>query len=704
MPPVITIAFLSPYLEGSYFGPLLTGVEQVVQQHGARLIAIQTSGPQGETHPEMMPVAWNQIDGWVGTGEGLTEEYLQAIKKTGKPGALISATIPGLRCPTVVADNKGGMAAAVQHLIDHGHKRIAFVGCLDQPDMQQRYAGYQATLEANGIPHDPQLFFATPDHIEGGGREAAQRMLKNGLPCTAVVAATDLNAAGLMEVVQAAGYRVPGDLAVSGFDNMPMAQFTTPPLTSVHQSFAAIAGRATEVVLEQLAGNPAKFDTFYVDTTLVQRHSCGCHGEAPSLADASPLDAQADWKERLAYQLVQTAVFPQRVDRTPTRIWPGVTTVVNGLDAALTGTTMPDVTQLQEAWHEAFKLTRSNIETHRSMFDLLQRCGDTQEKDQAAAARIMTFLDHTRIYQAKAEHQSAINQVLQLETVFQNNYEVSAALAGAQFDSAKNLSWLDHTPIQLGCLALWTTKETSEVPEMEVVATYGGEQTSLPAVGRRYSSANFPPPEFWPTSASGKHATLMVLYLKTQGNTWGVLALFGATEVKLTSGRGRMSQWTVLLSNALEREALLQSLAAQRESLSLAVERERLLSATVRELGCPILPLSAGVLLIPLIGAIDSGRAQQFIEAMLQGITLHRATSVLLDITGVPIVDTQVANTFIQATQAATLLGAKVVLVGVRPEIAHSIIALGIDLRHVTTAPSLAIALASSGNGKKSFA
>jgi anti-anti-sigma regulatory factor len=180
--------------------------------------------------------------------------------------------------------------------------------------------------------------------------------------------------------------------------------------------------------------------------------------------------------------------------------------------------------------------------------------------------------------------------------------------------------------------------------------------------------------------------------------------LFGATEVKLSSGRGRLSQWTVLFSNALEREALMRSLAAQRESLSLAFERERLLTATVRELGCPILPLAAGVLLIPLIGAIDSGRAQQFIEALLQGISRHRATTVLLDITGVPVVDTQVANTFIQATHAATLLGARVVLVGVRPEIAHSIVALGIDLRHMTTAPSLAMALASTNRGPKAFA
>jgi anti-anti-sigma regulatory factor len=141
-----------------------------------------------------------------------------------------------------------------------------------------------------------------------------------------------------------------------------------------------------------------------------------------------------------------------------------------------------------------------------------------------------------------------------------------------------------------------------------------------------------------------------------------------------------------LLGAAMERDTLQQTLRA-------AYERELALANIVRELGSPVIPLLPSVLLIPLVGAIDSGRAQQIIEAVLQGVTTHQATTVLLDISGVPLVDTQVANSLVQISRAASLLGARVVLVGMRPEIAQSIVGLGIELSQLVTQPTLAAAV-----------
>ncbi|GAB4118028.1 MAG: hypothetical protein Fur005_25920 [Roseiflexaceae bacterium] len=122
-------------------------------------------------------------------------------------------------------------------------------------------------------------------------------------------------------------------------------------------------------------------------------------------------------------------------------------------------------------------------------------------------------------------------------------------------------------------------------------------------------------------------------------------------------------------------------------------ERERRLSETVRVLGCPIIPLRQGVLLVPLIGAIDDARSAQILERVLEGISTEQAAWVLLDITGVPLVDTYVAAALLRTAQAASLLGANLILVGVRPEMAQSIVNLGIDLRGVRTQPTLAAAL-----------
>ena len=111
--------------------------------------------------------------------------------------------------------------------------------------------------------------------------------------------------------------------------------------------------------------------------------------------------------------------------------------------------------------------------------------------------------------------------------------------------------------------------------------------------------------------------------------------------------------------------------------------------ATLRELSTPLIPLAQGVLVMPLIGAIDSQRAQQVIEELLHGVSERKARVVILDITGVAVVDTQVANALIRAAQAVKLLGADVVLTGIRPEIAQTLVGLGVDLSAIRTISSL---------------
>lgn len=109
----------------------------------------------------------------------------------------------------------------------------------------------------------------------------------------------------------------------------------------------------------------------------------------------------------------------------------------------------------------------------------------------------------------------------------------------------------------------------------------------------------------------------------------------------------------------------------------------------LRELSTPLIPLADGLVAMPLIGSIDSLRAQQVIEALLSGVTEHRASTAILDITGVPIVDTQVAGALLRAAQAIKLLGAQAILTGIRPEIAQTLVGLGLDLSGVVTLSSL---------------
>jgi rsbT co-antagonist protein RsbR len=117
-------------------------------------------------------------------------------------------------------------------------------------------------------------------------------------------------------------------------------------------------------------------------------------------------------------------------------------------------------------------------------------------------------------------------------------------------------------------------------------------------------------------------------------------------------------------------------------------EKERLLK-TVRELSSPVIQVWENVLVMPLVGAIDSARATRITEDLLTGIIKYQAEIVIIDITGVPVVDTSVANHLIQTIKAAALLGAKCVVVGISSEVAQSLINLGVDLSGVVTRSNL---------------
>lgn len=168
----------------------------------------------------------------------------------------------------------------------------------------------------------------------------------------------------------------------------------------------------------------------------------------------------------------------------------------------------------------------------------------------------------------------------------------------------------------------------------------------------------------------------------------------------IADNRGRLIGDLLLGRDITDLEQQSRELIAERARLSELVERLSAeqargqdLAATVRALSIPVIPALPGVLILPLIGDLDAGRIDDFISVLLHSIERERARLVLIDITGLPLLDTFGAQALINAVQAAGLLGARCVLVGVRPEIAESLVSLGISLEGVGTAANLQQAL-----------
>ncbi|MYL96982.1 substrate-binding domain-containing protein [Novosphingobium sp. FGD1] len=150
---------------------------------------------------------------------------------------------------TVGSDNRGAGRMAGEHLLRLGRRRIAFLGQADghYPEFAERYLGLCEALEASGIAPDPKLQRDVVN-LEDMGRASTLSLIEEGIPFDAIFAASDLIAVGAMRALRAAGMSIPEDVAVIGFDDLPAASMTTPPLTTIMQDLK----RAGEVLVETL--------------------------------------------------------------------------------------------------------------------------------------------------------------------------------------------------------------------------------------------------------------------------------------------------------------------------------------------------------------------------------------------------------------------------------------------------------------------
>jgi anti-anti-sigma regulatory factor len=349
----------------------------------------------------------------------------------------------------------------------------------------------------------------------------------------------------------------------------------------------------------------------------------------------------------------------------------------------------------QSGTHAAVALT-TDLDLLNTAFDLLEQAGTRQlasAPDTAAPDRLAQALRVLRAELLRARVMREAVQVRYLDNIIRANNEISTALLEDADAAGLPLDWLRHSPAIWGCLSLWS--ELAGQRSLAVSSVYARYGRSALSVGAQYPPDAFLSADALPAPVPGEPDIVMLLPVRTAQHDWGVLALAGVFETRFTWSGDPIAMWAEMLSAALERGALLAELKNQQHTLQAGYERELALTDAVREIGSPIIPLMPGVLLVPLIGALDSRRARQVMTSALEHVRSEHATDLLIDVTGVPIIDTQVAAALLQLARMVGLLGARTVLVGVRPEIAQSIVGLGIDLAGIGTSPTLAAAIRS---------
>ncbi len=185
------------------------------------------------------------------------------------------AGVPGHEVPTVGAANWSGALAATEHLISLGHRRIGFIaGPRTLVCSRTRLDGYRAALEAAEIAVDPQLIVQGDFYHESGFKGAAELLSLANAP-TAIFASSDQMALGCYEAVRQRGLRVPDDLSIIGFDDLPEVRWSSPPLTTVRQPLSDMGALAARTLLRLAGGERIESLRFELPTQLVVRDSTG---------------------------------------------------------------------------------------------------------------------------------------------------------------------------------------------------------------------------------------------------------------------------------------------------------------------------------------------------------------------------------------------------------------------------------------------
>ena len=267
------VGMLVPSLTWPWMGEVLQGAVDVIEADRYGLLLFTCNRGEESMRQFASQVSAKSFDGLLVIEPEGTLDYITELHDRGLPIVAIDDRGHQPLFPSVATTNHDGGAQAARHLLDLGRRRPLVVTGMEKFGCtQQRMAGFAETYEAAGFPLAPELL-ACGDFTFECGRQAVHNLLIDGVPFDAVFAHNDLSAAGAIKAVHQAGLDVPGDVAVIGFDDVPLAAHTDPPLTTVRQPLRQMGETAARMLMAYFAGTPLPDTPNIIPTNLIVRAS-----------------------------------------------------------------------------------------------------------------------------------------------------------------------------------------------------------------------------------------------------------------------------------------------------------------------------------------------------------------------------------------------------------------------------------------------
>lgn len=270
------IALVVPTLNNSYFGQLADGCQRYLIQAGYNLVIFSSQEYEQRELTVLSSMEQRRFDGLLLSGSGFfPNEYRSILDLVKIPVVLIEHLPEVTDISSVYIDDAAGTAMAIRHLLNQGHSQIGVIaGNQKILTTTRRLQAVKATLRQNRLPlANLKIAYGEFDSLESGAG-AMQKLLKGPSAPTAVFAFNDVLAIGALKAALQAGLRVPQDLAVIGFDDIPMAAYCTPALSTIHSPSLDLGQQAARLLLERINNEAAPLTKMLLPIELVIRETC----------------------------------------------------------------------------------------------------------------------------------------------------------------------------------------------------------------------------------------------------------------------------------------------------------------------------------------------------------------------------------------------------------------------------------------------
>ena len=268
------VGVMVPLIDHPFYSRLAMAIEQKLFQHGYRAIICNSEEDESRERAYIEMLLRQRVDGLIINSAVMSTSYFHEIEELRIPYVLIDRNLPEAECSKVFGDNSQGGYIGMEHLIQLGHRRIGVIGAPAHTEpIDRRIRGTRDALTDYGIPENPELLITGDTQLFDMGYESAHKLMSLDQRPTAIFALTDVTAVGVMHAVSELGYSIPDDVSILGYDNIPIASYMIPQLSTVEQPIIQMGETAVELLFNHINDPEHPIEKAVLQTKLILRQT-----------------------------------------------------------------------------------------------------------------------------------------------------------------------------------------------------------------------------------------------------------------------------------------------------------------------------------------------------------------------------------------------------------------------------------------------